>query len=101
MLRIEGTPIDYLDFASPEPGLGGKLGLDATRKRSDTGTVANAPKKPPKKGGLATSTGKGAALTPKSKKKIHLTNLLLALPFVYRTFTFCGLPFQVVRLGLA
>ncbi|MDE2334880.1 MAG: UbiD family decarboxylase [Rhodospirillales bacterium] len=26
------TPIDYLDFASPEPGLGGKLGLDATRK---------------------------------------------------------------------
>jgi 4-hydroxy-3-polyprenylbenzoate decarboxylase len=33
VLRIEGTPIDYLDFASPEPGLGGKLGLDATRKR--------------------------------------------------------------------
>jgi 4-hydroxy-3-polyprenylbenzoate decarboxylase len=29
---IEGTPIDYLDFASPEPGLGGKLGLDATVK---------------------------------------------------------------------
>ena len=24
----------------------------------------------------------------------------LALPFVYRTLTFCGLPFQVVRLGL-
>ncbi|MBT7451560.1 MAG: UbiD family decarboxylase, partial [Rhodospirillaceae bacterium] len=29
---IENTPIDYLDFASPEPGLGGKLGLDATTK---------------------------------------------------------------------
>lgn len=29
---LERTPIDYLDFASPEPGLGGKLGLDATRK---------------------------------------------------------------------
>ena len=31
-LLIERTPIDYLDFASPEPGLGGKLGLDATNK---------------------------------------------------------------------
>ncbi|ACJ00971.1 3-octaprenyl-4-hydroxybenzoate carboxy-lyase [Rhodospirillum centenum SW] len=29
---IEGTPIDYLDFASPESGLGGKIGLDATDK---------------------------------------------------------------------
>jgi 4-hydroxy-3-polyprenylbenzoate decarboxylase len=29
---IDGTPIDYLDFASPEPGLGGKIGLDATGK---------------------------------------------------------------------
>lgn len=29
---IHDTPIDYLDFASPRPGLGGKLGLDATRK---------------------------------------------------------------------
>lgn len=29
---IEGTPIDYLDFASPEPSLGGKIGLDATDK---------------------------------------------------------------------
>jgi 4-hydroxy-3-polyprenylbenzoate decarboxylase len=26
------TPIDVLDFASPEPGLGGKLGIDATSK---------------------------------------------------------------------
>ena len=30
--QIENTPIDYLDFASPEPGLGGKIGLDATNK---------------------------------------------------------------------
>ncbi len=29
---IENTPIDYLDFASPESGLGGKLCLDATNK---------------------------------------------------------------------
>lgn len=29
---IENTPIDYLDFASPTPGLGGKIGLDATNK---------------------------------------------------------------------
>ena len=29
---VDGTPIDYLDFASPEPGLGGKMGLDATNK---------------------------------------------------------------------
>jgi len=29
---IENTPIDYLDFASPESGLGGKIGLDATNK---------------------------------------------------------------------
>ena len=31
-MLVENTPIDYLDFASPEPGLGSKLGLDATRK---------------------------------------------------------------------
>jgi 4-hydroxy-3-polyprenylbenzoate decarboxylase len=29
---VEGTPIDYLDFASPESGLGGKVGMDATNK---------------------------------------------------------------------
>ena len=29
---IDRTPIDYLDFASPESGLGGKIGLDATHK---------------------------------------------------------------------
>ncbi|MGE5503434.1 MAG: UbiD family decarboxylase [Actinomycetota bacterium] len=29
---VEGTPIDYLDFASPQSGLGGKLGMDATNK---------------------------------------------------------------------
>ena len=31
-LLIEHTPIDYLDFASPVAGLGGKMGLDATNK---------------------------------------------------------------------
>lgn len=31
-LLIENTPIDYLDFASPISGLGGKMGLDATNK---------------------------------------------------------------------
>jgi 4-hydroxy-3-polyprenylbenzoate decarboxylase len=29
---VESTPIDYLDFASPVSGLGGKMGLDATNK---------------------------------------------------------------------
>ncbi|MFN8912580.1 MAG: UbiD family decarboxylase, partial [Alphaproteobacteria bacterium] len=29
---ITDTPIDYLDFASPEPGLGAKIGFDATDK---------------------------------------------------------------------
>jgi 4-hydroxy-3-polyprenylbenzoate decarboxylase len=29
---VEGTPIDYLDFASPVAGLGSKIGLDATNK---------------------------------------------------------------------
>ena len=31
-LIVENTPIDYLDFASPVSGLGGKMGLDATNK---------------------------------------------------------------------
>ncbi|MGC9215196.1 4-hydroxy-3-polyprenylbenzoate decarboxylase [Acidithiobacillus sp.] len=29
---VENTPIDYLDFASPVAGLGGKVGMDATNK---------------------------------------------------------------------
>ena len=29
---VDNTPIDYLDFASPEAGLGSKMGLDATNK---------------------------------------------------------------------
>ena len=29
---VDQTPIDYLDFASPVSGLGGKMGLDATHK---------------------------------------------------------------------
>ena len=32
MTTVEGTPIDYLDFASPVAGLGSKLGIDATNK---------------------------------------------------------------------
>jgi 4-hydroxy-3-polyprenylbenzoate decarboxylase len=32
LTMIENTPIDYLDFASPESGIGGKTGLDATNK---------------------------------------------------------------------
>lgn len=32
MMFVEQTPIDYLDFASPESGLGSKVGLDATNK---------------------------------------------------------------------
>jgi 4-hydroxy-3-polyprenylbenzoate decarboxylase len=31
-LILENTPIDYLDFASPVAGLGGKIGFDATNK---------------------------------------------------------------------
>ncbi len=29
---VDNTPIDYLDFASPQAGLGGKIGMDATHK---------------------------------------------------------------------
>ncbi len=31
-LMVENTPIDYLDFASPQSGLGSKMGIDATSK---------------------------------------------------------------------
>jgi 4-hydroxy-3-polyprenylbenzoate decarboxylase len=31
-LMVENTPIDYLDFSSPTPNLGSKLGFDATNK---------------------------------------------------------------------
>ncbi|MCC7326609.1 MAG: 4-hydroxy-3-polyprenylbenzoate decarboxylase [Burkholderiales bacterium] len=31
-LLVESTPIDTLDFASPVPGLGSKMGIDATHK---------------------------------------------------------------------
>ncbi|MGA9574963.1 MAG: UbiD family decarboxylase [Lysobacterales bacterium] len=37
-ILVENTPIDYLDFASPKPGLGGKMGIDATHK---TGSETN------------------------------------------------------------
>ncbi|MBK8286923.1 MAG: UbiD family decarboxylase [Ahniella sp.] len=29
---VERSPVDYLDYSSPERGLGGKIGFDATRK---------------------------------------------------------------------
>ncbi|MGK2942709.1 MAG: 4-hydroxy-3-polyprenylbenzoate decarboxylase [Immundisolibacter sp.] len=32
ILLAERTPIDTLDFASPQPGLGSKMGIDATNK---------------------------------------------------------------------
>ncbi|WP_448030615.1 UbiD family decarboxylase [Bradyrhizobium liaoningense] len=32
LVTLTDTPIDYLDFASPKSGLGGKLGIDATMK---------------------------------------------------------------------
>jgi 4-hydroxy-3-polyprenylbenzoate decarboxylase len=32
LVTLADTPIDYLDFASPRSGLGGKLGIDATTK---------------------------------------------------------------------
>jgi len=32
MTFVENTPIDYLDFASPVPRLGSKVGMDATNK---------------------------------------------------------------------
>lgn len=31
-ITVNNTPIDYLDFSSPEESLGGKLGIDATDK---------------------------------------------------------------------
>ncbi len=31
-LLVDNSPIDYLDFASPVAGLGGKMGIDATHK---------------------------------------------------------------------
>lgn len=32
VMVLENTPMDYLDFASPQPGLAGKMGMDATTK---------------------------------------------------------------------
>lgn len=32
LMVVDGTPMDYLDFASPRGGLAGKLGIDATTK---------------------------------------------------------------------
>ncbi|MCB2123010.1 MAG: UbiD family decarboxylase, partial [Rhodobacteraceae bacterium] len=32
VILLDGTPMDYLDFASPREGLAGKMGIDATTK---------------------------------------------------------------------
>lgn len=32
VMILENTPMDYLEFASPQPGLAGKMGIDATTK---------------------------------------------------------------------
>ncbi|NVO58057.1 UbiD family decarboxylase [Rhodobacteraceae bacterium B1Z28] len=32
VMMLENTAMDYLDFASPQPGLAGKMGIDATTK---------------------------------------------------------------------
>ena len=32
VMQLDNTPMDYLDFASPLPGLAGKMGIDATTK---------------------------------------------------------------------
>ena len=32
VMTLERTPMDYLDFASPEAGMAGKIGIDATNK---------------------------------------------------------------------
>ena len=32
VMQLDRTPMDYLDFASPDPGLAGKIGIDATTK---------------------------------------------------------------------
>jgi len=32
VMLMENTPMDYLDFSSPKPGLAGKMGIDATTK---------------------------------------------------------------------
>jgi 4-hydroxy-3-polyprenylbenzoate decarboxylase len=32
VMVLENTPMDYLDFASPQAGMAGKLGIDATNK---------------------------------------------------------------------
>ncbi|MBY6200631.1 UbiD family decarboxylase [Maritalea mobilis] len=44
LMLLENSPMDYLDFASPQPGLAGKMGIDATTKieaetTRDWGTV--------------------------------------------------------------
>ena len=32
VMQLDNSPMDYLDFASPQPGMAGKMGIDATNK---------------------------------------------------------------------
>ena len=48
---VDRTPIDYLDFASPVSGLGGKMGLDATTKWPRRDRARMGPADPPRPGG--------------------------------------------------
>ena len=48
---VDHTPIDYLDFASPVSGLGGKMGLDATNKWPGETDARMGPADPPGPGG--------------------------------------------------
>jgi 4-hydroxy-3-polyprenylbenzoate decarboxylase len=61
---VENTPIDYLDFASPKPGLGGKMGIDATHKQ-----------------GPETSRTWGKPLTPDSATAAQIDEIAKKLGF--------------------
>ena len=54
-LLVDHTPIDYLDFASPVSGLGGKMGIDATHKWP---------------GETSRAWGKPIAMDPQVKKRV-------------------------------
>jgi 4-hydroxy-3-polyprenylbenzoate decarboxylase len=42
-LLMDRTPVDVLDFSSPEPNIGGKIGIDATRKTREETSRAWSP----------------------------------------------------------
>ena len=51
-MLLDRTPVDQLDFASPLPGLGGKVGFDATRPFPHTPNFTRARVKPASLDGL-------------------------------------------------